>query len=163
MLAAAHFMLSDEQVMYQTYSNSGASRDVMTFPPVASGERRYTEFAKILDRILDRIKATGVPLLVMAVPNRVAAAMVSNHSQVEGTDASWFGRHLGEISVRHGALSLDATSEFAKSTGAERLFFPVDNHPNGDAHKIISQALVARLTDGSIPGLDACRAPQGSF
>jgi hypothetical protein len=159
-LAVAHFMLSDEQSLYRTYLSSGQSRDVMTFPPTDAGERRYAEFAKILDRIMARLKGSGVPLVVMAAPNRVAAAMVSNHSSVEGTDARWFGRHIGEIAVQHGALQLDVTPEFSISPHAERLFYPVDNHPTGAAHALIARALVDRLTDGSIPQLAACRVPR---
>jgi hypothetical protein len=155
--AAAHFMLSNEQMLYQMYLSNGPSRDVMSYPPTAAGERRYAEFATILERITARLNGSGVPLIVVAVPNRIEAAMVSNRSRVEGVDAGWFGRHISEIAVQHGALQLDVTPRFAASPHAERLFYPVDNHPTGGAHAIIAQALVARLTDGSIPQMATCR------
>ncbi|HXN48851.1 MAG TPA: SGNH/GDSL hydrolase family protein [Bryobacteraceae bacterium] len=158
--AVAHFMLLDEQMLYRTYLSNGASREVMSFPPPPGGERRFNEFSSILDRMTTRLKGSGVPLLVMTTPNRVAASMVSNRSQVEGTDALWFGRRIGEIAVQHGALTLDATLEFAGARHAERLFYAVDNHPTGAAHAIIAQALVKRLTDGAIPRLAACPTPR---
>jgi hypothetical protein len=159
--AAAHFMLLDPQILYRTYLMNGGSRDVMSFPPTASAERKYGEFEAVLDHILAKVKGSGVPIIVAAVPNRVAAAMVSNRSQVEGTDAYWFGRHISEIAVQRGALPLDLTPVFANSLHAEQLYYPVDNHPTGQAHAIIARALVDRLTDGSILQLAACRAPQG--
>jgi hypothetical protein len=158
--AILHFMLLDEQVLYRTYLNNGASREVMGYPPSPTGEQRFSEFSHILDSIMANLNGSGVPLVVMTIPNRVAAAMVSNRSVVEGTDALWFGRRIGEIAVQHGALALDATPGFAGVSHAERLFYPVDNHPAGAAHAVVARALVDRLTDGSIPGLAACRAPR---
>jgi len=157
-LAAAHFMLLDEQMLYQVFLSNGTSRDVMTYPPTAAGERRYAEFSATLEQIRTQLHGTGVPLVVMAVPNRIAAAMVSNHSLVEGIDPDWFGRHISEIAAENGAISIDVTPDFAKVAHAENLFYPVDNHPTGDAHAIIAEALVDRLTDGSIPQMAACHS-----
>lgn len=158
--AAQHFVLLDTQVLYETYASSGGSRELMSVPPIPGGERKYADFDKTLARLVTGLNGSGVPLIVMAVPNRVAAAMVSNRSHLEGTDPNWFGRHIGEIAAQHGALALDVTPEFAIAPHAERLFYPVDNHPTGDGHAVIAQALVDRLTDGSIPQLAACRMSQ---
>lgn len=161
LFAAQHFMLLDPHFLYEAYSsNSGGSREVLSFPQTPVGEQMYNEFAKTLDRMMVELKGSGVPLVVMAVPNRVAAALVSNRSNLEGTDPLWFGRHVSEIAVQHGALALDVTPEFANFPHGEQLFYPVDNHPTGDGHAVIAQALVDRLTDSSIPQLAACRAPQ---
>jgi hypothetical protein len=158
--AAAHFMLLDKDALYRTYLNAGGSRGVMTVPPPPSSVRKYEAFAAVLDRIQATLKGSGVPLLVQAVPNRVAAAMLSNNSRLQGTDAGWFGRHIGEIAIEHGALSLDVTPDFASVPHAEDLFYPVDNHPTGAANATIARALASRLTDGSIPQLAGCRAAQ---
>lgn len=159
-LASAHLALMNEQVLYQVFLKDGGSRAVMTVPPTSVGERRYAEFAGILDRMMVRINGTGVPVVVLIIPNRVAAAMVSNGSRVEGVDPWWFGRHVSEIAGQHNALPVDVTPKFASSPHAERMFYPVDNHPTGEAHAVIAQALVERLKDGSIPQMAACRAPQ---
>lgn len=159
-LAAAHFMLLDEQMLYQVFLSNGTSKDVMASPPTAAGERRYAEFATIMDRISVELRGSGVPLVVIAVPNRIAAAMVSNRSHVEGIDPDWFGRRITEIAAQHGAIPIDVTSRFADVPHAEQLYYPVDNHPTGDAHAIIAQSLVDRLTDGSIPQLASCHSPQ---
>jgi acetyltransferase AlgX (SGNH hydrolase-like protein) len=160
MLAAGHFMLLDDKVLYQTYLSAGGSRDVMSSPQTPAGKQMYAEFAKTLDRLMAKLNGSGVPVVIMAVPNRVAAAMVSNHSHLDGTDPRWFGYRISEIAVQQGALALDVTPEFANFPHAEQLFYPVDNHPTGDGHAVIAQALVGRLTDGSIPQLAACRASQ---
>jgi hypothetical protein len=155
--AAEHFMLLDTQVLYETYNNIGGSREVMRFPQTPAGEQMYAEFSEALDRMMAKLRDSGVPVLVMALPNRIIAAMVSNRSNLEGTDPLWFGHRIGEIAVQDGALALDVTPGFASVAHAERLFYPVDNHPNGDGHAVIAKALVDRLTDGSIPQLAACR------
>jgi hypothetical protein len=160
-LAVAHFMLLDPEVLYRLYLRGGGSRGVMSFPPTPSADRTYAAFGVVLDRIGAKVKGTGVPIVVAAVPNRVAAAMVSSGYHLEGTDARWFGRHVGEIAAQHGALPLDLTPVFANFPHAEQLFYPADNHPTGEAHALVAQALVARLIDGSIPALAACRALRG--
>jgi hypothetical protein len=155
--AAYHYMLLDTQVLYEAYMHMGGSREVMRSPQTPEGNQMYAEFAKALDRMMAKLTASGVPVVVMAVPNRVAAAMVSNRSHLEGTDPLLFGHRISEIAVQHGALALDVTRDFANFPHAEQLYYPVDNHPNGDGHAVIGQALVNRLTDGSIAQLAACR------
>ena len=118
----------------------------------------YAEFDKALGRVMTKLEGSGVPLIITAVPNRVAAALVSNQSHLEGTDPWWFGRRISDIAVEHGALAVDTTPDFANSPHAEQLFYPVDNHPNGEGHGVIAKALMGRLTDGSIPNLAACRS-----
>jgi hypothetical protein len=157
-LAVSHFMLLDTQVLYEIYKNTGGSREVLRSPQTPAGERMYAEFARSLNRFMTGLTGSGVPVIILIVPNRVSAAMVSNHSQLQGTDPWWFGRHISEIAVQQGALAVDATQEFANITHAEQLFYPVDNHPNGAGHAVIAKALVGRLTDGSIPQLTACRS-----
>ena len=158
--AAQHFMLLDTQVLYEAFTNMGASREVFNSPQTPVGERKYAEFAKTLDQTMAKLNGSGVPLVVMAVPNRFASAVLSNRSHLEGLDPLWFGRHVSEIAVRDGALALDVTPEFAAYPHAERLFYPVDNHPTGEGNAVIARALVDRLTDGSIPQLAACRTAQ---
>lgn len=158
--AAQHLMLLNRQFLYKTYLNGTGSHELMSVPPPPDGERKYAEFAKMLAALSAGLKGSGVPLIVMTAPNRVAAAMVSEHSALPGNDPYQFGRIIGDIAVRNGALPLDATPEFANIPNAEKLYFPVDNHPTGAGHAVIAQALVDRLTDGSIPQLSACHVSQ---
>lgn len=157
---AQHFMLLDTQVLYETYRNIGGSREVMSVPQTPAGEQMYAELAKALERMMAELRGSGVPVVVMAIPNRVAASLVSNRSRLEGTDPLLFGRNISKIAVQEGALPLDVTPEFAGVSHAERLFYPVDNHATGEGNAVIAQALVNRLTDGSIPELSACRTLQ---
>ena len=106
------------------------------------------------------LNGSGVPLVVMAVPNRFAAALVSNRSHLEGTDPLWFGRRISEIAVRDGALALDVTPEFAGSLMPSSSSTLSTTIRPETGHAVIAQALVDRLTDGSIPQLAACRASQ---
>jgi hypothetical protein len=136
---------------------------MLSFPLNSEGRRKYAEFSGIIERIMARVHESGVPLVVMAVPNRVAAAVVSNHATLEGTDGREFGRHIGKIAAQYGAIPVDATPEFAKYPHAETLFYPVDNHPTGQAHALLARTLAARLTDGTIPQLAACRSTRAGI
>ena len=66
----------------------------------------------------------------MTVPNRVGAALASEHSTLPGTDPYQFGRIIGEIAVRNDALPLDATPDFAKIPNSRDYTSPSGtNHP----------------------------------
>jgi hypothetical protein len=156
--AAEHLMLLDKQILYKTYLNGAGSRELMSVPPLPSGERKYAALDRMIARLAANLKGSGVPLVVMAVPNRVAAALVSDHSTLPGNDPRQFGRIVSEIAVRNGALALDATEYFARVPNAEQLYYPVDNHPTGAGHGVIAQALSNYLTEGAIPQLAACQA-----
>ncbi len=158
--AAQHLMLLNRQFLYKTYLNGAGSKELMSVPPPPAGERKYADFDKMLAALAAGLKGSGVPLVVMTVPNRVAAALASDHSTLPATDPYQFGRIIGVIAVRNGAIPLDATPDFAKIPNAEQLYFPVDNHPIGAGHAVIAQALADRLTDGSIPQLSACHVSQ---
>jgi len=159
-LVAEHFALQDEQVLYRVFLSNGASRNLMSSRPTPMGKRMYSQFAATLDEIIPRFRSAGTPVVVIAVPNRIVAAMVSNHSRVEDIDPWSFGRRISELALQRGALPVDVTPKFAASPHAERLFYAVDNHPKGEAHAFIAEALAERLTDGSIPQMSSCRASQ---
>ena len=157
-LAAVHFSLLNEQILYHVFLGNGASRDLMSSPPTPGGDRMYSDFSAILGRMMPKLRSAGIPVVVVAVPNRAAAAMVSNHSRVEGIDPWLFGRRISEIARQQGALPVDVTSRFATSPHAERLFYAVDNHPKGAAHALIADALLEHLTSGSILQMAPCGA-----
>ena len=50
-------------------------KELMSVPPLPAGERKYADFDKMLAGLAAGSKGSGVPLIVMAVPNRVAAAI----------------------------------------------------------------------------------------
>ena len=157
--AGAHFMLQDEQFMYRYYLASGTSRNVLSSPLTPEGSRAYAVLESIVRDISVQLRGTGVPLVLMAAPNRVAAGLVSNHAKIDGTDPWQFGRQVTSIAERCQAIGVDATPEFEATPHAERFFYPADSHPDANAHRLLAYALVARLTDGSIPRLASCRLP----
>jgi len=147
--AAAHFILQDPESVYRYALSFGPSRDVISDPLSPAGERMYAAFATVIDRMSEGIKGTGIPLVVMVIPNRVTAAMVSNRAAIAGTDGYAFGRRIAEMAVRRGAYCLDTTAAFAAVPHAERLFFPVDNHPTSEGHELLARSLAAYLSGGS--------------
>jgi hypothetical protein len=92
-------------------------------------------------------KRTGVPIAVVLVPNRALAAMVSMREWPQGYDPYKLGDELRSIVVRHGGTYIDMVSDFRDIPNPERLYFPVDGHPDVQGHATIARLLAKELAN----------------
>jgi hypothetical protein len=151
MFAVQHYLLQNEGFLYQAYMNCGDNGDVLHQPWSAACQRRFAAFDSLVGKMAQKLRGSAVPVLVVPIPNRVAAAMVSNGVALPGVDPYAFQRKVSEIATSHGMGFVDVMAEFRHTPHSEALFLPVDGHPTGGAHALIAHAVVARLTDGSVP------------
>ena len=100
-----------------------------------------------------RSKASGIPIVVTLVPDRVQAAMISKGEWPQGYDPYKLNGELRDIVVRHGGTYLDILADFRAVPTSEQYYFPVDGHPNARGHALISELLAKELTRGAVPAL----------
>jgi hypothetical protein len=124
---------------------------------VISPELRHhlLEFEGYFADVEGRAKALGIPIVVVMVPGRSQAAMISMETLPAGYNPYKLGEEVRDIVVRHGGIYVDILPDFRDVSNPERLWFPIANHPNVDGHAIISRMLAKELTTGSIPALKA--------
>ena len=155
LLIGQHFLLQNDTFLFKAYQ-LGREEDALRVPPSKSFVRRYTRLEKWLRSIQRVLAARGIPLVVVPVPNRIQAALISDKVTLPHVDAWAFTREVQAIAARICAPVADPFPLFAAQPHAERMFYAVDGHPDGDAHALIAQALEASLTDGSMRSFAAC-------
>ena len=111
-------------------------------------------------RVEAQAKAAGVPLVVVLVPNRAQAAMISMGEWPAGYDPYKLGDELRSIIVSHGGIYADILPGFRTIPNPEQYYFPVDGHPNTEGHEIIANLLAKALTNASVPALSATSPTQ---
>jgi hypothetical protein len=105
-------------------------------------------------------RTAGVPLVVVLVPDRAPAAMISMGEWPAGYDPYKLDNELRSIIVSHGGIYLDILPSFRTIPNPEQYYFPVDGHPNAGGHAIIADLLAKALTNGSVPALRAASPTQ---
>jgi len=102
------------------------------------------------------VRAAGVPLIIVPVPSRVEAALLSSPQLPPQVDPYAFGREIEAIASKHGAGYLDLMKPISDIPNAENLYYTVDGHVAADGHKVIAEELVRKLLDGSVPAFSRC-------
>jgi len=107
-----------------------------------------------------RVKAAGVPLVTVLVPNRELATMISMGRWSADFDPFKLDNELRSIVTSHGGIYIDILPEFRNIPNAEQGYYPVEGHLNAGGHAIISSLLAKELTRGAVPALKATAQPQ---
>jgi len=100
-------------------------------------------------------KAAGVPIVAVLVPDRVQAAMVSMGKWPAGYDPYKLDEELRQMIVSKGGIYVDILPDFRAIPNPEEHYFPVDGHPDADAHAVLAKLLARELTGGAVPALKA--------
>jgi hypothetical protein len=163
MLFAQHCLLLNNDFLFRAYQYYGQASDPLHVPFSPQTEERFAKFDEFMGRLEQKMKGqnnkgTAVPFYVIALPNRVGAAMASHHVNVPGTDPNAFSQRIAQIARAHGFQAIDPMPDFAQMPNGESAYYPVDGHPNALAHELLSHLVVRRLLDGSAPAFSNCRA-----
>jgi lysophospholipase L1-like esterase len=154
LLIAQHFMLVNDAFLMRAYQ-LGQEEDALRTPSSPAFQRRYTRLETVIRGLATTLGARGVPLVIVPVPNRIEAALVSDRVTLPRVDPMAFSRELHAIGARTGVPVADVFPRFAAHLHAERLFYAVDGHPSGDANALIAAALQQTLT--TVPAFSGCR------
>jgi hypothetical protein len=127
--------------------------------PRAEWRRRLRQFDDDAQDIAARAEAAGVPLVVVLVPSRVQAAMISTGKWPGGYDPYALDQELRSIIESHGGVYLDILPDLRSLPDPERYYFTVDGHPDVEGHAIIAGLLAKQLTSGAVPALRATPQP----
>jgi hypothetical protein len=117
-------------------------------------------FAAVDAEIEAQAGAAGVPLVVVLIPNRAQAAMISMGEWPAGHDPYKLGDEVRSIVVNHAGKYLDILPGYRGIPSPEQGYFPKDGHPNAQGHATISRLIARELTSGAVPVLGVDSAPQ---
>jgi hypothetical protein len=98
-------------------------------------------------------KAAGVPLVVVLVPSRTQAAMLSLSDWNADYNPYMLGDDLRLIVTRHGGTYIDILHSFSSIHNAGQYYTLTQPHPDADGHAIIAELISKQLTSGAVPAL----------
>jgi len=153
---AQHFLLQNQETFIRLYLLYGDKADFLRQPLTRAWQERFEDLDLIIGDMAQRVRASGSVLLLMPVPSRAEAAVLSYPRTLPRVDPAAFGRHIAQIAQKHHAGYVDLMSEFKQTPHSEDLFYVVDGHVTSEGHALIARGLLQKLTDGSIPPLSAC-------
>jgi hypothetical protein len=159
-LMAQHFMLQDKAAYILTYMLYGDKADFLRQPFTPTWQRRFADFDLMIARMAEKMKAADVPFMIIPVPSRAEAALLSSPHLPPHVDPFAFGHQIETIASKHGVSYLDLMQTFSQIPNAERLYYVVDGHGTAEAQKVIAEKLVEKLQDGSVAAFSHCVSEQ---
>jgi lysophospholipase L1-like esterase len=115
-----------------------------------AGDPAFERVLAIIEEVRARAGQTGAELLVVLIPTKEEVYL-----PLLGAEAAPFTARLAEALAARGIPRLDTTPRFrARAERGERLFFPLDLHPNPDGQQLIADLVLEylrRQTDLGVP------------
>lgn len=155
-LMVQHYLFSDEDTFLRLYLMYGDKADFLRTPLTPAWENRFANLDLIIGDMARRTRASGASLIVMPVPSRAEAALLSTQHPPSHIDAAAFGRRLESIAAKHDAGYIDLMETFRTIPKSENLFYVVDGHLTPDGQNVLARRLTDKLLDGSIPAFSKC-------
>ena len=151
LLVAEHFRFSDRAVYLRTYLLYGDKADYLRVPFTSRWQKRFSDLGVVVSDMAVRLKREHIAFLVMVAPSQAEATLLHTHPFPPHTDPFAFGNAVHELASQAGAGYVDALAEFQRQPGSEYLFYVANGHINPAGQSLLSQALVRKCMDGTIP------------
>jgi hypothetical protein len=126
-------------------------------------KERIKQFESYAADIEKRARAASVPIVVVMVPNRAQAAMISMGEWPDGFDPFTLDKELSSVITSYGGTYIDILPNFRTTSNPEQHFYLLNGHPDADGHAIITGFLTKELTNGAVPELRAAMQSDGAL
>ncbi len=157
-LVAQHFLFQDTDTFLRLYLNYGDKADFLRQPFSERWQTRFANINLVMAGISEKAHARNVPLVLVPLPSRAEAALLSSKNPPPGADSFAFGRQIEKMAREHSAEYVELMEPFSRIPHSERLFYVVDGHATFEGQRVIGQQVVAKLLDGSVPAFAHCSA-----
>jgi hypothetical protein len=161
-LVAQHYIFQNKINFIRVYMMYGDKADFLRQPFTPAWHQRFADLDLIIGDMADKVHSAGIPLIVIPVPSRAEAALLTSQQMSPSVDPFAFGREVERIASKHGADFVDLMEPFSQIADSENLYFVVDGHVNTDGQKVIAAALLRKLQDGSVPVFSHCDLRQSA-
>jgi len=162
LLVAQHFVFQNRETFIRAYMMYGDKADYLRQPFTPIWQKRFADLDLTIGDIANKLHVAGVPLMIVAVPSRAEAALLSSPQLPAHVDPFAFGREIHAIASKHGASYVDLMGPFSRIPNAENLYYVVDGHVTPEGHKVIADELVQKLQEGSVPAFSRCTSRQSA-
>ncbi len=153
---AEHFMFENPDIQIPMYLRYGDKADFLRPPFSPAWQQRLAAADAIIGETAARFHAAGVPLLLMVIPQRTQAELLSMKKRPPGIDPFAIQRALSSIAEKHGVGYIDLSSQIMRDPHPANFYYPVDNHLNEDGSRVVARSIVASLSSSGIAAFDGC-------
>ncbi len=153
-----HMLFKSETQYVKQYLMGGESSGYLRSEFSATWLVNLHKFDLYYADVQARANSIGAVLVVVMLPARAQAAMISMNEWPAGFDPYKLGDEVRSIVIGHGGTYIDILPEFRDIPNPQQRYFPVDGHPDASWHAIVSEMLAKALTSGSVPAL---KIPRG--
>jgi hypothetical protein len=150
-----HMIYLNPDLYIDRYLNRGADADFLRENPGPVWRDHIQQFEHYVADVEAKAKTANVPIVIVYVPQRAQAAMISRGQWPAGVDPYTTGNDIGPIVERHGGIFVDLSPDFRSFSHSERYYYPADEHPTPEGHAVLTALLADRLTSGVVPELRA--------
>ena len=158
-VAAEHYLFQDPETYLKMYLVYGDRAGFLRPPFSPAWEERLKNVDLLLGEIAQKARNAHVPLVLVEMPSLPQVSIVTSSKPPPQVSASALNERLNDIAQKYGIVYVDPLNTFRHSPGANKDFYVVNGHLNGDGYAYISAPLVDRLTRGPNPLIVGCTAP----
>src|SRR5207244_4358956 len=151
--------LPEQDTFLRMYMLYGDKADFLRQPFTAAWQQRFADLDLIISDMAAKVRVAGVPLIVIPVPSRAQAALLSSQQRPPHVDPFAFGFQIETIASNHGAAYVDLMEPLSSIPPSEDLFYVVDGHVTAAGQGVIARHLSQKLLDGSVSALSPSRPP----
>jgi hypothetical protein len=148
-----HEIFKSQSLFVKQYLMQPDASDYLRRDQTAEFQQHLASFAHYFSDVEAQAKSIGATVVVVVLPERAQAAMISMKEWPEDFDPYKLGSEVESIVTSRGGKYVDILSAFRSMPNPEQNFMPVDGHPTADGHAVISRLLAQALTDGEAPAL----------
>ena len=99
--------------------------------------------------IEEKAQSAGIPLVAFMIPDRGTINMLSLGSWPDGWNPYELDNELRRIVTSHGGIYFDILPAFQTIPDAALDYFPVNDHPNEEGHKLLASLIARELANTS--------------
>jgi hypothetical protein len=140
-VVAQHYLFQDTGFCLRVSLAAGDGVGYLQTPFAPSWEARFSDSKTLIGEMAAQLRARRIPLLVVAIPSRIEAALLNSKRGQAQLDPFAFGNRIREIAEDAGATYVDLMRPFSHLPRPEDLYFPVNLHPTGEGHEAIAREL----------------------
>jgi lysophospholipase L1-like esterase len=143
LLIVQHMLFRSDSVYFAVYRARGATGNYLARDYAPEWQRRVDGAALLLQAMDAKARATGARFVVVMIPQRVQAVMLSMQGLAQEFDPGGLQRR-----VRDKATGVEFVDFFDVLKGVGRpthLYFPVDGHLTAEGHRLLGEALARKL------------------
>lgn len=150
-----HWLYQSQSQYLKHYLKDGSTSDFLRSHPSQAWQRNAAQFAQYAADIQARTASIGAKLVVVVLPNRAQAAMISLGHWPADFNPYGMGDRVRDIVAGEGGVYVDVLHDFQQIPNPEQYYFAVDGHLNSNGHALVARLLFTALTEGPTPVIAA--------